>query len=137
MAKILISLSVLFLTLSAVFGVLNTKKTQGLREAADRSGTARAGAEQVRLAKEKELQAREASVAAAAAKNAETESKVANAEEDLIRSQSEKAELQSKLQATQNEIADLQKRMEESAGKELMPDTLPMPGAGDLQTQLE
>ena len=137
MAKTLLSLSVLFLTLSAVFGVLNTSKARGLREIADRSGTARAQADQVRLAKEKEIQAREASVAAAAAKNSDTESKVASAESDLIRSQAEKADLQAKLQANQNEIAELQRRLEEAGSKELMPDTLPMPGAGDLQAQLE
>jgi len=137
MARILLSLSILFLTFSAVFGILNTSKARSLREVADKGGAARAQAEQVRLAKEKEIQAREASVAAAAAKNAETETKVAHAEADLIKSQSERAELQSKLQANQNEITELQKRLEEVGSKELMPDALPMPGAGDLQAQLE
>ncbi|HEX8281732.1 MAG TPA: hypothetical protein VF551_10155 [Chthoniobacterales bacterium] len=137
MAKILISLSVLFLTLSAVFGVLNTSKTRSLRDVAERSGQEQAQVAQARIAKEKEIEARERSVAAAAAKNAETESRVANAEADLIRSQSEKADLQAKLQATQNEIAGLQRQLEESGTKELMPDALPMPGSGDLQTQLE
>lgn len=137
MAKILLSLSVLFLSLSAVFGVLNTGKARTLREAAEKNSALRSQTEQQRLAKEKEIQAREASVAAAAAKNAETESKVASAEADLIKSQSERAELQAKLQANQNEIAELQKRLEEAGSKELMPDALPMPGAGDLQSQLE
>ncbi len=61
MAKILLSLSVLFLTLSVVFGVLNTTKARTLREAAVRSGTAQAEAEQVALAKEKTFRARETS----------------------------------------------------------------------------
>ena len=137
MAKILIGLSVLFLTLSAVFGVLNTSKARSLREAAAQNTTARAETEQARLAKEKEIQAREASVAAAAAKNAEVESRVASAEADLIKTQQERAELQAKLQQNQNEIEQLRRQLAEAGPNELMPDTLPMPGAGDLQTQLE
>ena len=137
MARILISLSVLFLTLSAVFGVLNTNKARGLREVAERSNLEQAEVEQVRLAKEKEIAAREANLAAAAAKPPTSNAKVAMAEAQLIKTQSEKAELQTKLQAQQNEIAELQRRIQESGSKELIPDVLPMPGAGDLQTELE
>ena len=137
MSKILISLSVLFLTLSAVFGVLNTSKTRELRDVARRSDTARAEAEQVRLATAKEIQAREAKLAEVMARDTETEGKVASAEADLIRSQSEKAELQAQLQSQQQQIADLQQRLDEGAPQGLMPDSLPMPGAGDLEAQLE
>lgn len=137
MSKLLISLSVLFLTISAVFGVLNTSKARGLREIAERSSLEQAESEQLRLAREREIQAREAKVAAVTTKASEVETKVESAEAELVKSQSEKAELAAKLQATQNEIAELQKRAEEPGAKELMPDTLPMPGAGDLQTQLE
>lgn len=138
MPKILISLTVLFLTLSAVFGVLNHGKTQSLREAATRTDTARADAERVKIAKEKELQAREASVAEASARYAETEAKIASSEADLIKSQSDKAELHAQLRTQKEELVELQKRLEEAAApRELMPDVLPMPGAGDLQTQLE
>jgi len=137
MGKILISLSVLFLILSALFGVLNTSKARNLREVADRTTADRAQLEQARVAKEKELQAREASVAAAAAKNAEGETKIASAEADLIKTQRERADLQTNLKQKEDEIAALQKRLDETGGKELTPDSLPMPGAGDLQTQLE
>lgn len=137
MPKILLSLTILFLTLSAVFGVLNTNKARGLRELAARSDTARAEVEQVRIAKEKEIHARESKVAEAAAKYADTEAKVASAEADLIKAQSERAELHVQLEANQTQIAELQKRLEETSQKELLPDTLPMPGAGDLQAQLE
>lgn len=137
MAKILLSLSVLFLTLSAVFGVLNTSKARNLRAVADQSAAERATAEQARIAKEKELQTRESAVAAASAKNADIETKVATAEADLIKTQQERADLQTKLQQNQSEIDDLRKRLDEAGAKELMPDALPMPGAGDLQTQLE
>jgi hypothetical protein len=53
MPKILIGLSVLFLTLSAVFGVLNTNKAQELRATAERTNVALTEAEQARIAKDK------------------------------------------------------------------------------------
>jgi hypothetical protein len=137
-SKVLIGLSVLFLTLSAVFGVLNTSKTRELRSEAERKEFERVEAERVRIAKEREIKAREESVAAAAAQSAEAESRIASAEADLIRTQTEKAELQTTLQASQNEIAELRRRLEEAATPpDVIPDSLPMPGAGDLQAQLE
>jgi hypothetical protein len=137
MAKILISLSLLFLTLSAVFGVLNTNKTRGLREVAEQNSLARARAEQAQAAREKEMKPTEASIPAAAANNAEIDARIASAEADLVRFQTEKVELQAKLQADQKQIAELQKALEEAGSKEVIPDALPMPGAGDLQAQLE
>ena len=136
-SKVLIGLSVLFLTLSAVFGVLNTSKTRALREDAERKELARAEAERLRVAKEKEIKAREQTVAAATAQSAEAESKIAEAEADLIRSQTEKADLHAKLQASQTEIAELRQRLEAAPPQDLIPDSLPMPGADDLQAQLE
>ncbi|HSH40110.1 MAG TPA: hypothetical protein VK993_15160, partial [Chthoniobacterales bacterium] len=136
-SKVLIGLSALFLTLSAVFGVLNTSKTRELRSEAERNEFARAEAERLRTAKEKEIKTREATVAAADAKSAEAENRIASAESDLIRTQTEKAELQATLEASQNEIAELRRRLEEAPPQDLIPDSLPMPGAGDLQTQLE
>lgn len=137
MPKILLSLSVLFLTLSAVFGVLNTNRARNLREAASRVGTTQVETEQVRLAKEKALQTREAAIAAGAAQNAQAESKLGSTEAELVRMQTEKAALQAKLQAHEAEIAELRKRVEGAGSKEPTPDVLPMPGTGDLQTQLE
>lgn len=137
-SKVLIGFSILFLTLSAVFGVLNTSKTRELREAAERSESARADAERLRAAKEREVGAPAAPNASAAqAKLAESEAKIAAAENEIVRSQTERTELQVRLQATQKQVADLERRLEEAGPKELMPDTLPMPGAGDLETQLE
>lgn len=131
MPKILLSLSVLFLTLSAVFGVLNTNHARELREAAEMS---RAAAAKPRLA------APRPNVAPSAeeiAKAKAAEGKVASAEAELIKSQSEKADLQAKLQGARKELAEVQKRLEEAGQKEPVPETLPMPGAGDLQAQLE
>jgi hypothetical protein len=137
MARILIGLSVLFLSLSAVFGVMNTSKARTLKDAAEKNSAARAQAEQARLAKEKEIAAREAAVAAIAAKNADSDAKMASAEADLVKTQQERAELQSQLQQRQAEIDELKAHLADAGPKELMPDALPMPGAGDLQTQLE
>jgi len=132
MAKILISLSFLFLTLSAVFGVLNTNKARELRQAAERNRSERPA-----VVHEKQNPAPAANPTAGSVSSTEFESKIASAEQELIKSQTEKADLQAKLQAKQNELAAVQKRLEEATPKEVIPDTLPMPGAGDLQTQLE
>ncbi len=134
MPKILITLTILFLSLSVVFGVLNTNKARSLRETAARSDNARATAEHARMAKEKEIRERDAG---AGSKHTDTEAKVASAEADLVKSQSERAALQAQLQADQQQIAELRRRLEEAPPNDLIPDTLPMPGAGDLQAQLE
>jgi hypothetical protein len=132
MAKILISLSFLFLTLSAVFGVLNTSKARELRQVAERNHP-----QTPAVVHEKQNPPPTAKPPATSIDSAEFESKIASAEEQLVKSQTEKADLQAKLQAKQNELAAAQKRLEEATPKEVIPDTLPMPGAGDLQTQLE
>ncbi|MBA2431244.1 MAG: hypothetical protein H0V56_03920 [Chthoniobacterales bacterium] len=138
MAKILIGLSVLFLTLSAVFGVLTNSKARELLEQKNQASAGLAEAEQIRLAQDKTIAAREQSISAANAKAQEIQTQVANAEADLVRAQSEKAELQTRLQEHETEIVELRRRAEEAAvAQDLMPDALPMPGAGDLQTQLE
>lgn len=138
MAKILISLTVLFLTLSAVFGVLNTNKARALRETAERNDAARMEAERARARVQKQLETRDATPAKQQAPPAsDSEGRVATAEAELIKSQSEKAELQTQLRASQDQIAQLQRRLEETTAKEPAADILPMPGAGDLETQLE
>jgi hypothetical protein len=139
MPKILITLTVLFLTLSAVFGVLNTNKTRALRDLAARNETARSEAERARTRAEKQLQARQADKPNEPPRPSDAEAKIATAEADLVNAQSEKAELQAQLRANQEQIAQLQHRLDDvaSAPKEAAPDLLPMPGAGDLQAQLE
>ncbi|CAN5801227.1 hypothetical protein BH20VER1_BH20VER1_30900 [soil metagenome] len=138
MAKLLIGLAVLFLTLSAVFGVLTNSKARELREQTDLASAGMAEAEQVRLAQEREIATRDKSLTAATAKSTATENRMAGVEADLVRTQAEKAELQTRLEQQETEVADLRRRVEEaSAAQELMPDALPMPGAGDLATQLE
>ncbi len=137
MARILLSLSVLFLTLSAVFGVLNTNKARSLRAAAVQADGRQAAAEQARHAQEHALQTREAALATAAGQDAQMESKLGAAEAQLVKIQSDRVALQAKLHAQEAEIAELRKRAESSDPKESATEVLPMPGAGDLQTQLE
>ncbi len=137
MGKILISLSVLFLILSALFGVLNTSKARNLRDTADRSTAEREQIEKAHAAKEKEMASREAALAAATAKTADADAKMASAEADMVKTQQERAGLQNNLKQKEDEIAALQKRLDESGTGKLSPDSLPMPGAGDLQQQLE
>jgi hypothetical protein len=57
-SKTLIGASVSLLALSAVLGVLNTKKTRGLRVQITQAGVARNAAEQLRITREKELKGR-------------------------------------------------------------------------------
>lgn len=108
----LISISVFLLMASAVFGVLNLNKARGLRGMVATSESARQQAERLRLTREKEIGAREATVAATSAKVGDDQIKVETAEADLVKSQTEKQELQAKLRANEIEIAELKKRIE-------------------------
>lgn len=136
-SKTIIGLSVVFLTFSALFGVLNTKKTRSLRAEAERSETAREEAERGRLAQARESKAREARLEAATAKPGGAQANSKTAESDLIKWQAERAELQAKLQANETEIAELRKKIEDAGSGELIPSTLPAPPASELQAQLE
>ncbi|HEV2096673.1 MAG TPA: hypothetical protein VGQ82_09220 [Chthoniobacterales bacterium] len=135
MPKKLIAISVLLLALGAIFGILNAHKTADLRSATARSEIARQQAERLRSAKEKEMKARGASVTAANTKPTETETKVADAEAELVKSQTEKSDLQSRLTASEAQIADLQKRIGPAASN-VVSGAQPPAGPTDVQTQL-
>lgn len=137
MSRILIGVALLLLSLSAVLGVLNATKTQSLRTEVVRTEADRAKIAQDLAAKEKELKEKAAAIAEAKARAGENESRVGAAEADLIRTQTERAELTAKLQANEREISELRERLEEAVVNQAMPGELPMPGSGDLQTQLE
>lgn len=107
----LIFVSVTLLGLSAVFAFLNLQKTRLLRTELVQSETARRTADQQRISREKQLKDREAAVAAANAKFADTQNKVASAEADLAKIKAEKNDLEGKLHANESEIADLRKRI--------------------------
>ena len=133
----LIGASVLFLAASAVFGVLNLKKTHGLRTEITQSETARQTAEQQSVSREKELKGREAAVAAAQAKYGDTQNKVASTEAELLKAQTEKNDLQAKLRANETEIAELRKRIENAESKPVAGAPPADSSAAELQAQLE
>lgn len=133
--KTIISASAFLLALSAVLGLLNTQKTQGLRAQVTQGEVARNVAEQLRITQEKELKRREVAVAAANAKFGETQTKVKSTEAELIKVQKEKNDLQAKLRENETEIAQLLTRIE-AAGPAVSANPLTASTA-DLQAQLK
>ncbi|HEY3663975.1 MAG TPA: hypothetical protein VGL24_12555 [Chthoniobacterales bacterium] len=99
------------MTLSLVFGFLNTNKVKGLRNELVTTISARDISERARTASEKKLKAKEAALAVEQSKATAAEAKASTAEADLSKAQNEKAELESKLQASETQVADLQKRV--------------------------
>jgi uncharacterized membrane protein YdfJ with MMPL/SSD domain len=129
----LIFASIALLGVSAVFAVLNSQKTRGLRTGIVQSETARQTAEQQRASREKLLKDREAVVASANAKFGDTQNKVASTEAELARVQAEKNDLQGKVRTNETEIAELRKRIETAATKPEAPGA----STAELQAQLE
>ena len=137
MAKILLSLSVLFLTLSAVFGVLNTNRARTLREVANGQAESKLGsaeAELIRIQTDKAallktLQAHEAELAELRKRVEGTRAATESAEAEQVRLAEEKT--------LQTREATVAAAAAHGGAKEGNPDVLPMPGTGDLQTQLE
>ena len=111
MPKILIGISMLLMTLSLVFGFLNTSKVKALRNELVTSISARETSERARMASQEKLKGRETDFIAAQNKATAAEAKATSAEAELTRAQNEKAEIEARLQASEGEIADLQKRV--------------------------
>ena len=116
MPKILIGVSILLLTLSVLFGFLNTSKVKSLRNELVTTTSGREVADRARLTSEKKLKAHETEVAAANSKATAAEAKANSSETELTKAQNEKAELDAKLQASETQIADLQKRVADAVG---------------------
>ncbi|MEO8044532.1 MAG: hypothetical protein ABI674_06460 [Spartobacteria bacterium] len=108
MPKILIGISILLMTLSLVFGFLNTNKVKGLRNELVTTISARDMSEHARSASEKKLKAKEAALAAEQSKANAAEAKATTAEADLSKAQNEKAELEAKVQENDNRIKELE-----------------------------
>jgi chromosome segregation ATPase len=113
------------------------QKTRGLRSEVTQSESARQTADQLRLTREKELKGREAAVAEATAKFANTQNKVASTEAELLKAQTEKNDLQAKLKTNENEIAELRKRIESAEAKPAAGNVPSTASAADLEAQLE
>lgn len=136
-SRTLIGCSVFLLALSALLGVLNTKRTRGLRDRLIQSEATRETAEQLRVSGEKELQGREAAVAAANARFAETRTRVASVEAELTKARTEKNDLETKLRANETEIAQLQKRIDDAEGKPAANSIPAANSTAEFQAQLE
>lgn len=136
MSKILIGVSALLLTLSAVFGILNAGKSKDLRAQVTRSEEARMASDRQRAAREKEIKARETALAAGTARVNDDQAKVALSEAELVKSQTEKQELQARLRANEAEIAELKQRAEADVSKSVMPGAPAAAGAAELQAEL-
>ena len=110
MPKKLIGISILLMTLSLIFGFLNTNKVKTLRDEVATTASARDVANQARTKSEKNFKAREKEMSEAKTKAADAEAKAQTAENELGKAQSEKAEVEAKVQADEAQIADLQKQ---------------------------
>lgn len=132
--KTLLSISVVFLVVAAVLGILNTGKVKTLRSTAGDAISARDGAERRRATQEKEIKEREAAITAEKAKISGGESRVANAEAELVKLQTEKADMQARLQASEAEIANLQKQIDDAKPVSANPGA---PSGVELQAQLD
>ena len=93
-------------------------------------------ADQARQTAEKNIKAREAKVAAEAAKLSDNDGRVASAEAELVKTQTEKSDLQSKLQANEAQILELQKHIEEMSKSPSNPNP-GAPSVAELQAQLD
>ncbi|MEY2503855.1 MAG: hypothetical protein QOG27_135, partial [Verrucomicrobiota bacterium] len=127
--------ALLLLSLSAIFGVLNLKRTRELRSDLVRANADRQTAEQLRITREKDIAGREAAVAAARTKLDDTQNRVASTEAELAKAQTEKSDLQAKLRQNESETTELRKRIEES--KTTAMDSPSAASAAELRAQLE
>jgi chromosome segregation ATPase len=120
-----------------VFAVLNLHKTQGLRARVAQGETARLTAEQQRVSREKLLlQERDAAVAAANVKFADSQTKIASSEAELAKARAQKNDLVAKLQANETEIAELRKQSDSAETKPATGNSVAS-SLVELQTQLE
>ena len=115
MPKNLIGLSILFLVLAAIFGLLNSHKVKTLRANAAHAAARPGAAEQRRIGQTPSLRPTQTPAPATENKIAEAENKAAKAEADLAQLQKEKADLQSQLNANQTEMASLHQQLEAAA----------------------
>ena len=134
--KNVIGLSVLFLVLAAIFGVLNSHKVKALRAKVANADAVRRAVESRSVTRQRDPTTKEMT-ATGEDKVGEAENKAAKAEEELAQLQKEKADLQTRLGANQSEIGSLQKRVEE-AEKPAKPSENPAAAsATELQAQLD
>ena len=135
--RVLLGTSLLLLTLSAVFGVLNTTKVKSLRAEQESALAARASAQNVPAPRQTQSRRAEASAGADKAKLAETEARAANAEAEAAKARTEKAAVAAKLQANESQLAQLQKKVGELSTASTQSVTPEGPSVTELQAQLD
>ena len=109
-----IGLSVLFLVLASILGLLNSQKMKTLHANVTNAQAARDPGQQRRVTQEQNIENGGITITGGEDNLAEAQHKAAKAEAELAQLQKEKADLQSKLDANQNEITSLQKRVAET-----------------------
>jgi hypothetical protein len=134
--KTLLGLALFMLLASGVLGVLNGTKVKSLRSDVNSAVAQKQTVERAHTAADKEMKLRETKLADQIARMAETDTRVAGAEVDLVKTQTEKSDLLAKLQANETQIAELQKRIEELTRTPANPNP-GAPSAAELQAQLE
>ncbi len=126
----------LLMTLSLVFGVLNTSKVKSLRNELAATTSARDVADRGRMASQKKLKTLETDLTAAKSNASDAVTKGQSSEAALGKAQSEKAEAAAKLQASEAKVVDLEKQLAQaSAGA--IPGTPDGVAPNDLKTALE
>jgi hypothetical protein len=135
--RTLIGASALLLTLSAVFGILIHQRTSALRMEVIQTDALRKLTEQLAARREKDLKAREATVAATSVQFDQAKTKMASAESELLKAQTAGDALQAKLRESDTEIANLRKRIVEAESKLATDAASANPSAAELQAQLE
>ena len=112
--RVLLGISLLLLTLSGVFGYLNTGKIKALRAEMESANAAQAMAENGRIAHRTQSRGNEANATSQTAQATDAQARAASAEAEVARAQSEKAAALAKLQTTETELTQLQKRVQEN-----------------------
>jgi len=102
-----IGLSVLFLVLASILGLLNSQKMKTLHANVTNAQAARDPGQQRRVTQEQNIENGGITITGGEDNLAEAQHKAAKAEAELAQLQKEKADLQSKLDANQNEITSL------------------------------
>ena len=115
MPKILIGISLLLLTLSLLFGFLNTNKVKTLRGELVTTASSRDLAEHARLASAQKFKNHDKDLFAEKAKATEAETKAAAAAANLSRTQNEKFALEARLHSSEERTAELQKQVATSS----------------------
>jgi hypothetical protein len=110
--RVLLATSLLLLTLSVVFGVLNTTKVVSMRAEQERGLARSAQVKGVHATQHAPYRREGAGISADTAKLAELEARAAKAESDAAQATTEKAAVTAKLQANESKLAQLQKTIE-------------------------